>query len=129
MGLKKHKLEKEIDNILEDLKNEGKFLGTKGKKLLYGKFGESASYEDQARKLQIDEIRKEIEQKERTLNKLFKFLAIESIALFVIALLQGFECINFHLDAWTLRILVTATIIQITLMLKIALRYLFRLNK
>ncbi len=63
--------------------------------------------------------------KKTTLLVLFGFLAIETVAIFVMAFFQGFEWHGFKLEEWSFRILTGATITQITVMLLVAVRHLF----
>ncbi len=66
--------------------------------------------------------------KKLTLILLFVLLFVESIALFVLAFFQGFKYYGFDLDAITLRIIVVASLAQISAMLTIAVRHLFPSN-
>lgn len=69
--------------------------------------------------------------KEQTLQKLFRFLLAETAIIFLFAFLQGFGVLwrwKFHLDDWSFRIVVGATIGQITAMLIIAVQHLFPKN-
>lgn len=63
--------------------------------------------------------------KKKTLFILFTFLAIETIAIFTIAFFQGFKLGGFEIKEWSFRLLITATITQITVMLLIAVKHLF----
>jgi hypothetical protein len=63
--------------------------------------------------------------KEQTLRLLFTFLAAETVVVFGIALLQGFQFFGFKLDEWSLRLLLAATIVQTVSMLTIAIKHLF----
>ena len=89
------------------------------------------SYDDfrepQKRHVELENLEKEqdLELKKITLDRLFRFLAIETIAVFLIALLQGFNLCGFNLDEWSLRTLLVVTIAQITAMLMTAVRHLF----
>ena len=74
---------------------------------------------------EIDLISKNQKLKKLTLILLFILLFAESITLFVLAFFQGFKTHNFELDTWTLRIVVVATLVQISAMLTIAVRHLF----
>lgn len=67
----------------------------------------------------------ETQLKKKTLNRLFRFLTCETVAVFLFALMQGFEWRGFWLDEWSFRLLIAATIAQITLMLRIAVKHLF----
>lgn len=64
--------------------------------------------------------------KRRTLSLLFKFLAIETGVVFAFAFAQATRWpLDFQMEEWSFKILVTATIAQITGMLFVAVRYLF----
>lgn len=63
--------------------------------------------------------------KQLTLILLFILLFVESITLFVLTFFQGFKFYNFDLDHITLRIVIVATLVQISAMLTIAVRHLF----
>lgn len=83
---------------------------------------------ERQRRQQIDNDNAEKDQKlkEETLSKLFAFLKWETIAIFAIATLQGFgSVVHFKLDGLSFRILVGATIGQITAMLVIAVQHLY----
>jgi hypothetical protein len=81
--------------------------------------------EELARRERIknDDAEQDIILKRTTLNRLFWFLATETVAIFVLAVLQGFEVLR--LEEWSFKLLTTATIAQITAMLFVAVRYLF----
>jgi uncharacterized integral membrane protein len=68
----------------------------------------------------------DIRLKRSTLDRLFWFLTIETALVFVFALLQATkQPAGFHLEDWSFRVIVGATIAQITGMLFVAVRYLF----
>lgn len=66
--------------------------------------------------------------KSRSLIALFIFLGIETLAIFALAFAQGFEFKGFKLDEWSMRIIIVATLGQITAMLTIAVQHLFPNN-
>lgn len=74
---------------------------------------------------EIDLISKNQSLKKLTLILLFVLLFAESLVLFVLAFFQGFSFYGFELDLWTLRIIVVASLIQISAMLTIAVQHLF----
>lgn len=78
-----------------------------------------------AQKIENDNREKDQRLKEQTLRKLFNFLWAETIVIFGLAFLQGFGLHRFKIDQWSFRIVVTATLGQITAMLTIAVRHLF----
>jgi hypothetical protein len=68
----------------------------------------------------------DIKLKRSTLDRLFWFLTIETGVVFVFALCQATgQPAGFHLEDWSFRVIVGATIAQITGMLFVAVRYLF----
>jgi hypothetical protein len=87
----------------------------------------SESIDEKKRKLKIENDNAENDQKLKrlTLVLLFVFLAFETAAIFVLAFFQGFKTGGFNIDSWSFRLVVTATIGQITTMLIIAVHHLF----
>lgn len=78
---------------------------------------EPKNYPDAERKL-----------REQTLSRLFRFLSIETAVIFALTLMQGFGCLwrwGFHLNDLSFRVIIAATIGQITAMLTIAVRNIF----
>lgn len=67
----------------------------------------------------------DIRLKKITLIILFIFLGLETISVFLFAFLQGVTFQHFHLDEWSFKLLVSATLLQITYMVKIAVQHLF----
>jgi hypothetical protein len=67
----------------------------------------------------------DIKLKKNTLQVLFIFLALETITIFVYAFLQATNTFNFRLEEWSFKLLVAATITQITYMLQVAVKHLF----
>lgn len=77
-------------------------------------------------KIRNDNAEQDITLKRQTLDRLFRFLTIETVLIFIFAVAQATEWpANFHLDEPSFRIVVAATIAQITGMLFVAVRYLF----
>jgi hypothetical protein len=83
---------------------------------------------------QIDKRRKELENtafeqdiklKKGTFFYLVSFLVSETILIFIIAFFQGLSPFGFHLEEWTFKLLVTATIAQITAMFFMVVKHLF----
>lgn len=72
-----------------------------------------------------ENLRNDQQLKENTLKLLFIFLGAETMIIFAITILQGFHTLNFDLDDVTLRIVVVASLAQISTMLTIAVRHLF----
>jgi hypothetical protein len=75
-------------------------------------------------KIENDNIVRDQRLKETTLKLLFTFLTAETIVIFTFAFLQGLNR-GFHLDEWSFRVVLSATILQITAMLTIAVQHLF----
>lgn len=82
-----------------------------------------------AQKIKNDNAEQDIRLKRVTLNRLFILLAAETVLIFIFAFLQATKLLNFQLEEWSFKLLVTATIAQITAMLFAAVRYLFPVKK
>lgn len=81
-----------------------------------------------ARKKQLENenTAQDIRLKRITLNRLFWFLAAETALIFLFTFFQAVEWPDgFALEEWSFRVLIGATIAQITGMLFVAVRYLF----
>jgi hypothetical protein len=79
-------------------------------------------------KLKNDNAEQDIALKRQTLNRLF--LGIETTGVFLLAFCQATHWpAQFHLEEWSFKLLMTATILQITGMLFVAVRYLFPKGK
>ncbi|HSW90166.1 MAG TPA: hypothetical protein VLH19_04825 [Patescibacteria group bacterium] len=82
-------------------------------------------------KLKNEDLAQDIKLKSFTIKALFIFLAIETLVVFIFMLFQALGRtlvigeFSFHLDEWGFRVMIGATITQITVMLKIAIEYLF----
>lgn len=88
----------------------------------------TASIQDEVtreHKIKNDDAEQDIALKRKTLERLFRFLAAETVVVFTFALLQGTGWLNFQLQEWSFNLLLSATILQITAMLYVAVRYLF----
>ena len=85
---------------------------------------------ERARRQKIQNDNQESDQrlKSRSLLALFIFLGLETFVTFLLAFAQGFNYKEFYLDDWSLRIIIVATLGQITAMLLIAVRHLFPNN-
>lgn len=80
-------------------------------------------------RIKNDGLKQDMKMKKITLWILFGFLAVETVAIFFFAFFQGIERPwGFRLEEWSFRLLVTATISQVTTMLIIAVRHLFPNN-
>lgn len=80
-------------------------------------------------RLDNDDAEQNIKLKRIVLDRLFWFLGIETVAIFLCTLLQATNWFGFKLDEWSYNILITATIAQIAGMLLVAVRYLFPTKK
>lgn len=80
-------------------------------------------------KLKNVDIEQDIRLKKLTLKVLLWFLGIETFVIFSFTFLQATTFLNFKLEEWSFKLLVSATITQIYLMLRIAVEYLFPKNK
>jgi hypothetical protein len=77
-------------------------------------------------KLRNDNAEQDIRLKRQTLERLFRFLTIETVLIFLFAIAQATQWPgDFHPDETSFQIVVGATIAQITGMLFVAVRYLF----
>jgi hypothetical protein len=81
------------------------------------------------RKLRNDNAELDIRLKRKTLNILFIFLGLETVLVFYFTYLQATGDHHFHLDEWSFKLVVSATLTQITAMLFVAVRYLFPKSK
>lgn len=131
-GINLSELKKDDGAAIKKIKDLASTLSKEGKKEATNFFKNSETIEERIKKVDLERKKLEnesfrgyIEQQEKTLRTLFSFLKWETIAIFVIGFLQGFKFIGFHLNEQSFQILSTATIIQITVMLKIAISYLF----
>jgi hypothetical protein len=77
------------------------------------------------KKLKNDDTEQDIRLKKITLNRLFLFLAGETVIIFIFTFLQATGTFNFSLDEWSFKLLTSVTITQITVMLFVAVNYLF----
>lgn len=82
-----------------------------------------------AEKIKNDNAEQDIQLKRNTWYRLFRFLIAETTLIFIFAFFQGIRWPwHFHLEDWSFKLLVIATIGQITAMLYVAVRYLFPNN-
>lgn len=78
------------------------------------------------KKLKNDNAEQDITLKRLVLDRLFAFLWVETAVIFAWAFLQATRWpFHFHLEDWSFKTLVGATILQITGMMFVAVRYLF----
>lgn len=81
------------------------------------------------KKLKNDDTEQDIQLKKITLNRLFTFLASETVFIFVFAFFQATHAFGFSLEEWSFKLLTSVTIAQITVMLLVAVQYLFPKNR
>lgn len=89
---------------------------------------EAKSIEDvlaEREELKNEGIAQDIELKRTTLYRLFVFLGIETAVIFGFAFLQGSHLFGFALEEWSFKLLLAATLLQITYMLQVAVKHLF----
>jgi hypothetical protein len=84
---------------------------------------------EERKKIENQALAQDIQLKKQTLFILFIFLAAETIAIFLYSFFQGVHAWNFALEEWSFKLLIAATIIQITLMVQIAVKHLFPQGK
>ena len=77
------------------------------------------------KKLKNDDAEQDIQLKKVTLNRLFIFLASETVLVFIFAFFQATHLFGFSLEEWSFKLLTSVTIAQITVMLFVAVNYLF----
>jgi hypothetical protein len=80
-------------------------------------------------KIKNDDAEQDIRLKRQTLQQLFALLFIETILIFMFAFLQATGLFGFRLEEWSFKLLCAVTIAQITVMLMIAVKYLFPQRK
>ncbi len=79
--------------------------------------------------LQNTALEQDIKLKGRTLFALFIFLAVETAIIFAFTFFQAIHVWKFQLEEWSFKLLISATITQITVMLLVAVRHLFPTKK
>ncbi|MBT3817354.1 MAG: hypothetical protein HOE80_01125 [Candidatus Magasanikbacteria bacterium] len=83
------------------------------------------SAEEKRKELENEDYAQDIKLKKKTLNRLFWFLGIESLLIFIFTWYQATHWLNFSLEEWSFKLLLSSTILQITYMLQMAIKYLF----
>ena len=111
-----NELNKLFDHVSKDTSDA--FKSQKPKKSL-------AQVERDKKEIENEASKADIELKKKSLKYLFLFLLFETIIVFSFAFLQGFAHKNFHLEEWTFRLVIAATISQVTYMLQHAIKHLF----
>jgi|GEM_PF-3463614 len=121
---------KDNDTLIDDVKDlidssssiSGNTAGRLNNELL-----QPESFEDRVKRIRAEDMELDMHLKKVTLFALLGFLILETLALFVLTFFQGFGIIT--IEEWTMRILTVSTIMQITFMLNIAVKYLFSISK
>jgi hypothetical protein len=75
--------------------------------------------------IENDALEQDIKLKKITLFALFIFLGIETLLIFLFSFLQATHLVDFRLEEWSFKLLVAATISQITYMVQVAVKHLF----
>lgn len=70
-------------------------------------------------------LEQDIRLKKWTLIILFGFLSVETVAIFTYSYFQATMFLGFNLEEWSFKLLVAATITQITYMCQMAVKHLF----
>lgn len=103
--------------------------------ILHGRKISSFGYTE--KKIRIDDVINEREKikneglalnnelKKKTLSFLCNLLFGETLIVFVFSFFQAFGLWGFKLEEWSFKLLITATISQITIMLLVAVKHLF----
>lgn len=86
---------------------------------------ELVSVEERIKRAKAKGLEQDIELKKNTLKILFIFLFSETIVVFIFSFLQATTCLNFMLEEWSFKLLVSATLLQITYMVRAAVQHLF----
>ncbi len=128
MAETKEKIDPEIESALsieslEDLLKSSSFYSQEQKPV---KIKDELARRE---KLKNEDLEQDIRLKKLTLKVLLGFLGVETITIFAFAFFQATGKFGFMLEEWSFRILISATITQIYLMLRIAVEYLFPKNK
>lgn len=114
-----------LSEILESLKNSDFSGATPYSTKAYKSESVVDKAEERRKQLENDALEQDIRLKKSTLDKLFWFLGTETSIIFVFAFLQGTGFLHFKLEEWSFKLLLTATLIQITFMLQVAVKHLF----
>ncbi len=112
---------KALDELLEGIKAERISISRPG----FSGAGKPKSAKERIEQAKADGLEQDVKLKRITLFILFGFLALETLAIFVFAFFQATSLFNFKLEEWSFKLLVTATILQITYMLQVAVKHLF----
>ncbi|MEO8581933.1 MAG: hypothetical protein ABI425_05170 [Patescibacteria group bacterium] len=81
--------------------------------------------QDKRFEAEMEQRRIDRELKKAIANLVFRFLATETGALFIVVLIQGFSPWGFHLEDSTINIFLGATLLQISSMAVIITRHLY----
>lgn len=83
------------------------------------------SQQDKRFEAEMEQRKIDRELKKAIATLVFRFLAVETFALFLVVLLQGFSPFHFHLEDSTINIFLGATLLQISSMAVIITRHLY----
>jgi hypothetical protein len=86
---------------------------------------EPKSADEKIKEIKARGLEQDIDLKKDTLKKLFLFLFIETVVIFIFSFLQATKIFRFSLEEWSFKLLVSATLLQITYMLQVAVKHLF----
>ncbi|QQR82644.1 hypothetical protein IPJ70_00835 [Candidatus Campbellbacteria bacterium] len=109
-------MDKDLRQIVFDLKDFEPFQGGKRTKI---------NEDVRKKKLENDALEQDIALKRLTLSVLFGFLALETAAVFIFSYFQAVFFKGFALEEWSFKLLVAATLSQITYMIQVAVKHLF----
>jgi hypothetical protein len=109
-------MENDYKKLILDLKDFEPFRATKRTRI-----------DENVRRAAIenDALEQDIKLKKNTLFVLFGFLVLETFAIFLFSYFQATTFRGFILEEWSFKLLVFATISQITYMLQVAVKHLF----
>lgn len=83
------------------------------------------SADERIKQIKAKGLEQDIDLKKGTLDRLFIFLMIETAIIFIFSFLQATKIFKFSLEEWSFKLLVSATLLQITYMLQVAVKHLF----
>ncbi len=91
--------------------------------------GIKESINEERERIKNKGLNQDIDLKKMTLKVLFIFLGAETLLIFAFTFLQATHFLWFKLEEWSFKLLVFATITQITFMVNIAVKHLFPSKK
>lgn len=114
-----------FETYKQSLSDQEKKLRPSSKRIYRDSLSIPDRIKNQKAELENKAIEQDITLKKITLLILFCFLAVETVVIFVTAFFQGFQFKGFLLEEWSFRLVISATITQITVMLLVAVRHIF----